>query len=181
MRDNMWPHDQTLHAWWVEPGRLLAGEYPGATTTDEAERKLKLLVDAGVDSIVNLTSADEGLHSYTGSLRAIAEHANRTVRYVARPIPDIRAADNMFYDEIVTEVRAEINEGRLVYVHCWQGIGRTGTVVGCWLIDRGLDYKSTITRIAELRAGTRKAHLGCPQSAAQHQLLHDRARVGKTS
>ena len=25
-----WPHDETLHAWWVEPGRLLAGEYPGS-------------------------------------------------------------------------------------------------------------------------------------------------------
>ena len=24
-----WPHDETLHAWWVEPGRLLASEYRG--------------------------------------------------------------------------------------------------------------------------------------------------------
>jgi 3',5'-cyclic AMP phosphodiesterase CpdA len=23
-----WPHDRILHAWWVQPGRLLAGEYP---------------------------------------------------------------------------------------------------------------------------------------------------------
>lgn len=25
-----WPHDQLIHAWWVMPGRLLAGEYPGS-------------------------------------------------------------------------------------------------------------------------------------------------------
>ena len=25
-----WPHDDFVHAWWVEPGRILAGEYPGA-------------------------------------------------------------------------------------------------------------------------------------------------------
>jgi predicted protein tyrosine phosphatase len=176
MHDERWPHDEVLHAWWVEPGRLLAGEYPGDTTTDKAKLKLQLLVDAGVDSMISLTSADEGLPSYAGSLHAVAERANRTVRYTARPIPDMRAADQRFYDDIVTEIQTEINEGKNVYVHCWQGIGRTGTVVGCWLIDHGLDYKATITRLAELRAGTRKGSQGCRQSAAQHQLLHDRAR-----
>ncbi len=168
MHDDRWPHDEVLHAWWVEPGCLLAGEYPGGTTTDKAEEKLKLLVGAGVDSIIDLTSADEGLPSYAGSLRGIAERANRTVCYVARPIPDMRAADQSFYDGVVTEIQTEINEGKNVYVHCWHGIGRTGIVVGCWLIDRGLDYKATIARLAELRAGTRKGRLGCPQSAAQH-------------
>jgi hypothetical protein len=29
-----WEHDEVLHAWWVEPGRLLAGEYPGAKTPE---------------------------------------------------------------------------------------------------------------------------------------------------
>ena len=34
-----WPHDEILHAWWVEPGRLLAGEYPGARTPEKARRR----------------------------------------------------------------------------------------------------------------------------------------------
>jgi hypothetical protein len=34
-----WPHDQTLHAWWVVPGRLLADEYPGARTPGKAAKK----------------------------------------------------------------------------------------------------------------------------------------------
>ena len=34
-----WPHDAILHAWWVEPDRLLAGEYPGATRPEEALQK----------------------------------------------------------------------------------------------------------------------------------------------
>ncbi len=28
-REVPWPHDEFLHAWWVEPGEVLAGEYPG--------------------------------------------------------------------------------------------------------------------------------------------------------
>ena len=51
-----WPHDEILHAWWVEPGRLLAGEDPGAFTPAKGSEKLRLLVDAGVDSIVDLTT-----------------------------------------------------------------------------------------------------------------------------
>jgi hypothetical protein len=35
-----WPHDATLHAWWVEPGRLLAGEYFGAQTPDKTRQKV---------------------------------------------------------------------------------------------------------------------------------------------
>jgi hypothetical protein len=57
----------------VEPGRLLAGEYPGATTPEKAAKKVRLLVDAGVDSIVDLTTPADGLDSYQEELRLAAE------------------------------------------------------------------------------------------------------------
>src|SRR5690348_14087765 len=63
-----WPHDAILHAWWVEPGRLLAGEYPGALTPGKAATKVRLLVDAGVDSIVDLTTPDDHLDPYLETL-----------------------------------------------------------------------------------------------------------------
>jgi protein-tyrosine phosphatase len=79
------------------------------------------------------------------------------------------------YDEIVDRIRGEIDSGRTVYVHCWGGKGRTTTVVGCLLIDGGLDYDAAIARLAELRAGTRKASDICPESASQHRVLRQRA------
>jgi protein-tyrosine phosphatase len=79
------------------------------------------------------------------------------------------------YDAIVARIRDEIAAGRVVYVHCWGGKGRTATVVGCLLIDAGLDYDAAIARIAELRAGTRKAVDACPESPSQHLLLRERA------
>ena len=52
---------------------------------------------------------------------------------------------------ILDEVDDGAREGGAVYVHCWGGIGRTGTVVGCWLLRHGLDRGDAIARIAELR------------------------------
>jgi hypothetical protein len=84
-----WPHDAILHAWWVEPGRLLAGEYPGARTASKAAEKVRLLIDAGVDSIVDLTTPDDHLSSYEEALRDAAEKAGREVHHFAYPIPDM--------------------------------------------------------------------------------------------
>jgi protein-tyrosine phosphatase len=170
-----WPHDAILHAWWVEPGRLLAGEYPGARTASKAAEKVRLLIDAGVDSIVDLTTPDDHLASYEEALRDAAEKAGREVHHFAYPIPDMGVIDREGYDEIVARVRGEMDAGRVVYVHCWGGKGRTSTIVGCLLIDNGLDYQSAIDRIADLRAGTKKAVDACPESSDQHRVLRERA------
>lgn len=171
-----WLHDNTLHAWWAEPDRLLAGEYPGARTPEEAAEKLLLLIEvAGIDSIVDLTTPADGLAPYGEALREAAEKAGRPVDHYAHPIPDMSVIGQEGYDEIVCRIRDEISSGRTVYLHCWGGKGRTSTVVGCLLVDGGLDYESAVARIAELRAGTRKAIDRCPESPAQHRLLHERA------
>ena len=172
-----WPHDALLHAWWVKPTQLLAGEYPGARTPEKATKKLRLLIDAGVDSIVDLTTPDDHLEPYQDALRAAAKKAGRQVQHFAHPIPDMGVIDREGYDEIVARIRGEIDVGRVVYVHCWGGKGRTSTVIGCLLIDGGLDYDAAIARIAELRAGTRKAGDACPESVSQHRLLRDRAAL----
>jgi protein-tyrosine phosphatase len=170
-----WPHDAVLHAWWVEPGRLLAGEYPGARTPEKTRQKVQLIVDAGIDSIVDLTTPHDGLEPYERDLIAAAEQAGRQVRHYAYPIPDMGVLTDEGYDAIVARIRGEIDAGRVVYVHCWGDKGRTTTVVGCLLIDAGLDYDAAIARIAELRAETRKAIDACPESPSQHRLLRERA------
>jgi len=172
-----WPHDAILHAWWVEPGRLLADEYPGARTAEKAAQKVRLLIDAGVDTVIDLTTPDDHLEPYDDVLQVAAEKAGRQVRHFAYPIPDMGVIDPKGYDEIVGRIRGEIDAGRVVYVHCWGGKGRTCTVIGWLLIGDGLDNDATIARIAELRAGTQKAIDACPESSAQHRVLRERAAL----
>ena len=38
---------------------------------------------------------------------------------------------------ILDAIDAALDGGKTVYVHCWGGVGRTGTVVGCWLVRHG--------------------------------------------
>jgi protein-tyrosine phosphatase len=159
----------------VEPELLLAGEYPSSPEPGRAVQKIRLLVDGGIDSIVDLTTPADGLDSYLESLHAASREAGREIAHHSYPIPDNHVIDQAGYDRILTCIRNETDSGRRVYLHCWGGKGRTSTVVGCLLIDQGLDYDATIARIAELRAGTRKAHDPCPESPSQHELLRKRA------
>jgi protein-tyrosine phosphatase len=175
-----WPHDGVLHAWWVEPGRLLAGEYPASRSPGTTAEKIRLLVEAGVESIVDLTTPEDRLDSYQEALNVAAAKVGRSIRHFAHPIPDMGVIDQDGYDRIIACIRGGMDAGRIVYVHCWGGKGRTCTVVGCLLIDGGLDYDGAIARIAELRAGSRKASEPCPESSSQHRVLRERAaRLGR--
>lgn len=49
--------------------------------------------------------------------------------------------------EIQARIRAALTFGRCVYVHCHAGIGRTGTVVGCYLVEKGLDGKAALKQL----------------------------------
>jgi len=169
-----WPHDQLLHAWWVEPDRLLAGEYPGDKSPSKAAAKIRLLIDARIDSIVDLTTDRDGLVPYSDTLHAQAQMAGRSVHHFSYPIPDLGVIDDAGYDGILGCIRDEMNAGRKVYVHCWGGVGRTCTVIGAMLCAAGFDYKAAVARIAELRAGTRKADRPALESEAQRAFLRGR-------
>ena len=176
MRNNTiptWVHDDIVHAWWVIPGQLLAGEYPGAKDPDKADRKIRTLLDAGITSFVDLTEAGEP----TSDGSPMVPYDDRLpVAYKRRAIPDTGVVSDAEYDRTLAHIRAEIDSGRTVYVHCWGGKGRTGTVVGAWLIEQdGLGFPDVLDRMQELRRGTRKAHHRVPDTDEQAAVLRRRA------
>jgi protein-tyrosine phosphatase len=175
-----WSDDDNIHAWWVEPGRLLAGEYPGDVSESKAKLKLRILIDAGIDSFVDLTETGELYPYATELLEEQAMEAGRPVPIHRRfGIRDVSVLpDDADYDEIIEHIRNQLDAGKRVYVHCWGGKGRTGTVIGCWLINNdGLDYESAVQRMRDLRRGTRKVddYPWIPDTPEQHEVLRRRA------
>jgi hypothetical protein len=173
-----WPHDEFVHAWWVQPGRLLAGEYPGHTVPAQARQKVDLLVDVGVRTFVDLTTPGDRLDPYGPLVVEVAEARRLDVRHERFPIPDLGVVDDDRYDEVARIIEEGLTRG-VVYVHCWGGVGRTGTVIGCVLADEGLNYDEVIERLTTLRAASRKANRTVPEIGMQHELIKRRvARRG---
>jgi protein-tyrosine phosphatase len=167
-----WPHDDMIHAWWVGEG-LLAGEYPGDRHRSRAEEKLNLLVDAGIRTFVDLTADADALDPYRETLLRIASWRQLNLRRESFPIPDLGVLDDDGYDDILDTIAAAQAHGG-VFIHCWGGVGRTGTVVVCWLGRQGATFDEALAALSAARAGTRKAQRPLPESARQRDLLERR-------
>jgi len=165
----LWEHDLDFHGWWADPeGRVLGGEYPGHRDDSVApRRKLGLLVDAGVGTIIDLTDNDDWLTPYADHVAAVAAERGVSLERLSHPIPDQGVTTPERYDLIVADIERALAGGRKVFVHCWGGIGRTGTVVGIWHVHRGHSPEAALERIAASRKGTIKAGRPSPENAVQ--------------
>jgi ADP-ribosylglycohydrolase len=137
-----WPAAPVPNSYWVEPGRFLAGEYPGSPFGGEQER-LRALLDAGFDSFIDLTGLDE-LPPYDAELAGRAVH--RRFPIVDHGVPESPATMRA----VVEAITADLGAGRRVYLHCRAGIGRTGMAVGCYLIYGGLDGPRALEKLQTL-------------------------------
>ena len=125
-------------AYWVRPGKLLAGPYPGDRTGIRTRRRLRRLLRAGVTFFLDLTEAGEyGVQPYVAFLQkeaAVIEHSighKHPIGHRRAPIPDrgTPTVDEMV--RILDAIDAELEAGHTVYLHCLGGIGRTGTPSTC--------------------------------------------------
>ncbi len=115
--------------YWVVPGKPLAGEYPGAPDSEEARRRLRRFLAAGVRHFIDLTEVGE-LESYA---ELLTEEAGFRTSYERFPIHDVSVPDEpKTMAEIIAAIDRAIAEGGITYVHCLGGVGRTGLAVACW-------------------------------------------------
>lgn len=87
------------------------------------------------------------------------------VRHVRFPILDMWVASGEQLVRTLDAIDAELAAGGTVYVHCWGGCGRTGTVVAAWWVRHGADPAKALERYQErCRAySTRR----CPETPEQ--------------
>jgi len=150
------------NSYWVLPGRLLGGEYPGGPTPELTRERLSRLLDAGIDCFLDLTQPQE-LTSYDASLPT-------EVDYLRCPLVDhgIPASPGEM-TEIIQCLRGALREGRVIYLHCRAGIGRTGMVAGCLLAEQGFSGEEALAELNRLwRQSARSVQWPTvPETAAQ--------------
>ena len=129
--------------YWVVPGKFLAGEFPGDFDEIFAGEKIRLLKKAGVTEFIDLTEEDEGPFPYLSELNDQS--------YRRFPIRDGSTPDSIKQTiQILNTIDRNISEGKIVYLHCWGGVGRTGLIVGCWLSRHGYRGREALDQLHEL-------------------------------
>jgi hypothetical protein len=139
------PHE---NCYWVIEGQFLAGEYPGSRDGEVAQDKIAKHLEVGLSYFLDLTEPGE-LEPYQTLLRSQTVPYNNEALYRRFPIHDASVPQNptemIALLDIIDEALAD---GHTLYLHCWGGVGRTGTVVGCHLVRHGLTGEEALHQIS---------------------------------
>ena len=111
---------------------------PGRLLAGARPRELAPFREAGVTAVVDLTGE----------------------------IPDLGCPSRETMAGILDRIDALLAAGEVVYVHCLAGIGRTGTVVGCYLVRHGMDGAEALETVTRLRGAG-------PETPEQRRLVRD--------
>jgi atypical dual specificity phosphatase len=138
------PH---TNCYWLVPGRLLAGEYPADDDPRRMASQMQALLDAGVSHCIDLTHESEALPAYGATLAQAAE-GRGTVAVTQRfSVADFGVPSVPGMRRTLAAIDDALGAGGTVYLHCRAGIGRTGTVAGCFLREQGLTADETLALI----------------------------------
>lgn len=138
------PH---ANCYWLVPGRMLAGQYPADDDPKVMARQMQALLDAGVAHCFDLTHESEALPPYAVALAAAAADRGVVATTQRFSVADFGVPSVAGMRHTLSAVDAALASGGTVYLHCRAGIGRTGTVVGCFLREQGFEADAAFALI----------------------------------
>jgi ADP-ribosylglycohydrolase len=166
-------------SYWLEPERVLCGEYPRSRTETPDHPKTTALLGAGVRVFIDLTCEGElgpyfpeivvGTAEKLGISPEEIEHRRHEI--VDQSVPDapadMRAA--------LRAIRSARHRRKIPYIHCWGGVGRTGTVAACFLSDMlGLRSQASLDAFQNRwKACGKSAHRCSPETGGQENYVRN--------
>jgi ADP-ribosyl-[dinitrogen reductase] hydrolase len=117
---------------------------------DGLDADLDTLQESGVTRILTLLSDEELSAACAVGIRSAAEA--RHIRWRQVPVGDYGVPNRAQAELAVGFLREGLDAGELVFVHCYGGLGRAGTIAACVLVSRGLAPDTAIDRVREARS-----------------------------
>ncbi|MCH7843060.1 MAG: dual specificity protein phosphatase family protein [Chloroflexi bacterium] len=129
---------QVMNFGWVLKDELAGSQ--GPASLDD----LSFLYHQGVRAVIRMEE------------RTIAADSGNMVDLVDlfEPVPDFTPPEPDQILRMIEFIDQQTKEKRPVVVSCYAGIGRTGTVLACYLVHRGEEATDAINRVRELRPGS---------------------------
>lgn len=157
----------------------IAGPWPGKLGIAARPRGGDWLADEvanwrgeGIDTVVSLLTPDE--ESELGLEAEGAQARAQGMNFVSVPVRDRQVPDSESeIDAAVHKLDAALSNRRNILVHCRQGIGRSGLLAACLLINRGKSPDTARLQVSEARGTT------VPETAEQ-KLWIDQYAVAHT-
>jgi hypothetical protein len=150
-------------AYWIIPGRLLAGPYPGSRRESTVRQRVLRFLAGGTTLFLDLTEE--------GEMPPYAQWLDEAVRHLRVPIPDFGVPTPEQMVQTLDVIDVSIGTRHAVYVHCLAGLGRTGTAVGCFMVRHGMQGAEALRTIQLLRHATPDGDSPSPVTDEQWRMV----------
>jgi len=120
----------------------------------------------------------DAFEPYEENIQALAADNNLEVACLRMPIEDVNVPSEVAMKNTLDAIDDSLAQRKPVYVYCWGGRGRTGTVVGCWLMRHGRATPDDVLAIIkELRKNVPDESLPSPEIDKQLQSASRPSRI----
>ncbi len=174
MKTNSEPPRPISHSYWVVPGRFLAGQSPARFKRKHTRQRLTAFLQQGFDLFLDLTTEGE-LPPYAPLLYQLAAETQQPVEWERHPIGDFGLPTPAQMTALLDRIDRALAAGRKIYLHCWAGIGRTGTAVGCYLVRHGLTGEAALEQVDRWCFYARSPETAAQRDFIRHWKHHDAA------
>jgi atypical dual specificity phosphatase len=144
---------------WVDKPLLAAMARP------EAPEELTWLRQQGIDILLSLTE-DPPRRDWVNDAGMLVVHV---------PVVDMEAPTQEQLDRCVSTILKAGEQNMGVAVHCGAGLGRTGVVLACYFVSKGLSAPNAIARVRRLRPGSVETD---DQEVAVEEFARSRREMG---
>jgi|SRR5208282_82614 len=157
--------------YWVDgpwPGKLALAARPRGG--DWLEDEMASWRRAGIDTVLSLLTPEE--EQDLGLKREAQEAKAKGMQFASLPIPDrLVPASESEVAAALDRIDADLSAGKNVVIHCRQGVGRTGLIAACLLVNRGVSPGSAVDALTAARG----VHV--PETHDQRQWIDHYAAV----